>query len=72
MQTLKKTVVLGASDNPERYAYKATVQLEKHGHPVIPLGLRDGLIGSVQIQKGHPELTEVDTYASTIPRSNWI
>lgn len=57
----KKTVVIGASDNPERYAYKATVQLNKHGHPVIPVGLREGMIGTISVLKDQPVVTNVDT-----------
>ncbi len=33
----EKVVVLGASNKPERYAYKALVELTKHGHIVIPV-----------------------------------
>ncbi len=29
--------ILGASDNPERYSYKALVMLEKNGHTPIPV-----------------------------------
>lgn len=30
-------VVLGASDKPDRYSYKAVKLLEEHGHKVIPV-----------------------------------
>jgi len=33
----KTVVVLGASTNPERYAYKAMSQLKEHGYHVIPV-----------------------------------
>lgn len=33
----KKCVVLGASDNPERYSYKALKMLSEHGYDVIPV-----------------------------------
>jgi hypothetical protein len=33
----KTTAVLGASDNPERYAYKAVERLLEHGHRVLPV-----------------------------------
>ena len=32
-----KTIVLGASNKPERYAYKAQQMLRSHGHQVIPV-----------------------------------
>ncbi len=30
-----KTLVLGASDKPDRYSYKAMLMLESHGHEVV-------------------------------------
>ena len=37
---MKKTVVLGATDNPSRYAYKAVHRLKQHGHEVVPVGIK--------------------------------
>lgn len=50
MEAYKRTIVLGASPNPERYAYKAVEFLVNHGHPVIPLGIKTGSIGSIPIE----------------------
>lgn len=36
-RTSQRVVVLGASENPERYSHKATVLLKEHGHEVIPV-----------------------------------
>jgi uncharacterized protein len=58
---MKKTVVIGASDNPERYAFRATVALKQRGHEVVPVGLKEGKIHSTDILKGKPEIPEVDT-----------
>jgi predicted CoA-binding protein len=57
----KKTVVIGASENPERYAYRATVTLDRYLHPVIPVGLREGHINDIKILKGNPPIDDVDT-----------
>ena len=57
----KKTVVIGASTKPERYAYKATIALQKHLHEAIPVGIREGEINGTKILLGKPELKEVDT-----------
>lgn len=51
----KITLVLGASPNPERYSYKAVQSLCKRGFPVIAVGLRNAMIGNIQIIKGEPE-----------------
>jgi len=57
----KRTVVIGASSNPERYSYKATVSLKKHGHTVFPVGIKNGEIMGEPILTGKPELKEIDT-----------
>lgn len=57
----KKTLVLGASPNPERYAHKAVFALKQKGHEVVPVGLRDGIISGIEIQKGKPEVEGIDT-----------
>lgn len=57
----KKTVVLGASPNPERYANKAVFALKQKGHEVIPVGLREGVISGVEIIQGQPIIEDVDT-----------
>lgn len=51
----KRTLVLGASPNPERFSYKAVKSLEKRNIPVVAVGLRDAAIGDVRIIKGIPE-----------------
>lgn len=58
---MKKTVVLGATPNSARYAYLATMRLVQYGHDVVPLGIREGNIAGIEIQKGMPPLEGVDT-----------
>lgn len=58
---MKKTVVLGASDNPERYSYLAVQNLTKQNHPVIAIGRKVGLVNGVNIITNHPAEKEVDT-----------
>lgn len=41
---MKKTLVIGASSNPDRYAYKAAEKLLKYGHEIELLGLRPDVI----------------------------
>lgn len=59
---MKKTVVLGASDNPSRYAYKAVHRLQQHGHEVVPVGIKKGEVGGRKIihDKDEP-IEDVDT-----------
>ena len=58
---LKKTVVLGASENPSRYSYLAVEKLNRYGHPVVAIGKKEGLIGITPIITEHPDEKEVDT-----------
>ena len=48
---LKKTLVLGASENTERYANKAVKMLRAHQHEVIAVGNREGFIDDIPILK---------------------
>jgi uncharacterized protein len=58
---MKRTIVLGASPNPERYAYKAIKKLKVYGHEVIPVGIKKGEIEGVIIQNGIPHYEDIDT-----------
>ena len=58
---MKKTVVLGATPNPERYAYLATSRLKKAGHEVLPVGNKKGEIEGIVIENGTPQYEGVDT-----------
>jgi predicted CoA-binding protein len=57
----KKTVVLGASENPARYSNMAVRKLAAHDHDVVAIGRRPGNIDGIEITKEHPELNDVDT-----------
>lgn len=57
----KKTVVLGASENPARYSNMAVKKLAAHDHDVIAIGRRQGKIDGIEITKEHPDSDNVDT-----------
>jgi len=57
----KKTLVLGATDNPSRYAYLAIRKLRSHNHPVVAVGKKEGEVGDVQIKTDHVPDNEIDT-----------
>ena len=58
---MKKTLVLGATDNPARYAYRAVHQLKSHGHEVVPVGIRKGSVAGLEIRNDRPVAAGVDT-----------
>jgi uncharacterized protein len=58
---MKKTIVLGATPNSDRYAYQAVTLLTQKGHEAIPVGIRKGNIEGIPIQNGTPLIENVDT-----------
>ena len=58
---MKKTVVIGASPNPARYANMAVNRLVDAGHSVVPVGIRKGAIAGLEIETDRPEVADVDT-----------
>lgn len=57
----KNTVVIGASPRPYRYSHTAVVELQRFGHPVTAIGLREAKIGNVPIETGFPKIENVHT-----------
>lgn len=56
-----KTLVIGASEKPERYAHQAVRELVAHGEDVVAIGVREGQIGEIPIRKGQPAIEGLDT-----------
>lgn len=57
----KKTLVLGASDNPSRYSYLAINRLMKYGHPVVAVGRKKTAVAGIEIDKEKKEFDGIDT-----------
>jgi len=57
----KKTLVLGASTKPERYAYKAIAMLVEKGHSVLAIGQNAGEVAGIKIQTKAIPLKNIDT-----------
>jgi len=56
-----KTLIIGASNNPERYAYKAAERLLAHGHEIELLGLRSDVIFGKTIDTERKQYVDIDT-----------
>lgn len=61
MSQEKITLVLGASENPERYSYLAVKKLGQYHHPVLAIGRKAGKIGEVPILTTKEAWTGIDT-----------
>jgi predicted CoA-binding protein len=57
----KKTLVLGASDNPARYSYLAINRLKNNQHPIIAIGKKKGTVAGVNIETEKIPAADVDT-----------
>ena len=58
---MKKTLVVGASLNPDRYSFKAINALRLAGHPVVAFGLKEGIVADVNIHKEWQFTSDIDT-----------
>jgi hypothetical protein len=56
-----KTLVLGASDNPERYSCMAIKNLRAMGHPVLAVGNKKGRVGDTEISERPLTDDSIDT-----------
>lgn len=66
----KKTLVIGASENPDRYSYKAIHKLTQYGHPVEAIGNKTGEVNKIKIQTGTPPLENIHTISLYLGPSN--
>ena len=57
----KKTLVLGATTKPERYAFKAITMLVDKGHSVLAIGQNTGEVAGVTIRTKNIPLKNIDT-----------
>ena len=59
---MKKTLVIGAAPNPERYAYKAAKMLASHHHEAVLYGMKKGDIdGNVILNEWPEKIDDLDT-----------
>ncbi len=58
---MKKTLVLGATANPARYACMAIKSLVNRGHEVEGVGLKEEEVAGVRIKKSMEPFEDIDT-----------
>jgi uncharacterized protein len=57
----KKTLVLGASDNPSRYSYLAINRLRNRGHEVVAIGRKTTTVADITIETEKKDFKDIDT-----------
>ncbi len=69
---MKKTLILGATPNPERYAYLAAQRLTKAGHEIVLVGKKKGEIDRLPIEKGTPQYEGINTVTLYVNPDNQV
>ncbi len=67
---MKKTLIIGASENTERYAFKAAKMLKSHGHEIVLIGIKTGEIDGEEILIGKPDIGKINTVTLYINQKN--
>jgi uncharacterized protein len=57
----KYTLVIGASENEERYSNKAIKMLTQHNIPHVAIGIKEGKVAETTIATGQPKFEDLDT-----------
>ncbi len=65
-----KNLILGASTNPNRYAYLALESLVKRNYPVVGVGLKEAEINGVKIHKDKKVFSDIDTVTLYLSAKN--
>lgn len=58
---MKKTLIIGATTNPARYAHSAAQRLKRHGHDIVQIGLRPGEVAGEPIDTQKEAFEGIDT-----------
>jgi predicted CoA-binding protein len=66
----KKTLILGASENPERYAYKAAHALRQNHHTIVNVGIKKGTVAGEIIHTDKTIFSDIDTITLYIGEKN--
>lgn len=72
----KKTVIIGASSNPNRYAFMAAQDLKAHKHEIVPLSIHRGEVANEEFisLRNTPEIQDVHTvtmYINPTHQKEW-
>jgi predicted CoA-binding protein len=69
---MKKTVVLGATPDSSRFAYKAAKMLLEYGIEMVPVGIKKGTVFGHPILNDNPIIEEVDTVTLYVGPQNQV
>jgi len=58
---MKKTLIIGASPDSSRYAYKAAHMLTRFNHEIVNVGIKRGEVAGVEIENQGNIHSDIDT-----------
>ena len=67
---MKKTLIIGASENLERTSFTAFKKLKAKNIEIVLIGNKKGTIDGIEIQTGFPKIDEVHTVTLYISEKN--
>ncbi len=67
-----KTLILGASTNPGRYAYFVAQRLNRKGHELVLVGKKKGAVEGVSIQNSIEGIENIDTVTMYLGADNQV
>ena len=73
----KKTLIVGATNNPSRYAFVAARMFSEKGLDFVPIGIKKGTVFGKEILdlRSKPELKDIDTitlYIGPSHQEEWM
>ncbi|MFT5885993.1 MAG: putative CoA-binding protein [Arcticibacterium sp.] len=66
----KKTLILGASNNPSRYSFTAAQRLTKAEHPIVLVGVKRGEVAGQQIIHSTEGISNIHTVTVYLSQKN--
>ena len=72
---MKKTMIIGATNNPGRYASLAAHRLTAHGHEIVNVGIKTGDVAGVPIERAgkiHPDVDTITLYVGPQHQSEYF
>ena len=72
---MKKTLIIGATNNPGRYANLAAHRLTAYGHDIINVGIKNGEVAGVPIERAgviHPDVDTITLYVGPQHQSEYF
>ncbi len=69
---MKKTLIIGASSKPERYAYLAAERLLAHGHEIELLGKKPDIVFGKEIDTEKKAFANIDTVTLYLSAQNQV